>query len=438
MSGTDPPPADGNRRAWPDVTSKLVIPIVVAVVAALAIAVVTPLGEWLRELAFPTKAHVSGVAEFAGGKPAAGAQMTLDPEGENKDVGFTSESGAISIDGVGKGSHTLRIQTTSPPADGEKEFYVGRGDSQVPLETPVTLGPHLRLGASAPATYKQGGVEYDITLWIIGDSQSLNGIESVTYRLPAPLSRSVTRTNRAKQFCFRTQIEFTDTFVIGDSPVSAEVHPVDGESFQVVPSESDQGAIRPECPVSKVGGGGGGGTGGGSSSGGNTGGGGTGGGGSGGGGSGGGGSGGGNTGGGGPVKPPTAVVPNVVGQSYESAFSVLDALGFVVHRVDVESEQAAGIVIAQAPAGGNRVTVGATVTLTVSKGASALVVPDVTAKTIAAATATLMASGFKAKIVLQDTDDPTLEGVVISQDPVSGTEAAPTTVVVLFVGRFTG
>ena len=39
-------------------------------------------------------------------------------------------------------------------------------------------------------------------------------------------------------------------------------------------------------------------------------------------------------------------------------------------------------------------------------------------------------------MVLEDVDDPTLEGIVMSQDPVGGTQAKPNTLVTLFVGRF--
>ena len=38
--------------------------------------------------------------------------------------------------------------------------------------------------------------------------------------------------------------------------------------------------------------------------------------------------------------------------------------------------------------------------------------------------------------MLEDTDDPTADGIVISQDPVGGTQSKPNTLVTLFVGRF--
>jgi beta-lactam-binding protein with PASTA domain len=41
-------------------------------------------------------------------------------------------------------------------------------------------------------------------------------------------------------------------------------------------------------------------------------------------------------------------------------------------------------------------------------------------------------------VVLEDTDQATDDGIVISQDPAGGAQAAPNSVVTLFVGRFTG
>ena len=40
------------------------------------------------------------------------------------------------------------------------------------------------------------------------------------------------------------------------------------------------------------------------------------------------------------------------------------------------------------------------------------------------------------RIVYEDTDDFAQDGIVISQDPVGGSQAKPNTIVTLFVGRF--
>ena len=48
----------------------------------------------------------------------------------------------------------------------------------------------------------------------------------------------------------------------------------------------------------------------------------------------------------------------------------------------------------------------------------------------------LEASGFKVLVVDQDSDDPTLDGIVISQEPPGSTLRKPGSTVTIFVGRF--
>lgn len=55
---------------------KVVVPVVVAVVAAIAVAALTPAGAWFRERLFPTSAVVRGVVHIRGG-PAAGAEVRV-------------------------------------------------------------------------------------------------------------------------------------------------------------------------------------------------------------------------------------------------------------------------------------------------------------------------------------------------------------------------
>jgi serine/threonine-protein kinase len=94
------------------------------------------------------------------------------------------------------------------------------------------------------------------------------------------------------------------------------------------------------------------------------------------------------------------------------------------------------VVIGQDPNGNSLSAKGSTVTLTVSKGPATTAVPDVTSSDEANARATLEASGFKVKVVDQDTDDPTLEGIVITQQPPGGTQRKPGATVTIVVGRF--
>ncbi len=136
--------------------------------------------------------------------------------------------------------------------------------------------------------------------------------------------------------------------------------------------------------------------------------------------------------------PKPVVVPNVVNQPYEQAALELRRNGFGVNRIDVASDLTEGIVVDQDPSGDSEATKGTTVTLSVSRGPSTVAVPDVTATDVSIAQTTLENAGFRTRVVFEDTTDPSLDGIVTSQDPVGGSRAAPDAVVTLFVGRFTG
>ena len=136
--------------------------------------------------------------------------------------------------------------------------------------------------------------------------------------------------------------------------------------------------------------------------------------------------------------PRPVAVPSVIGLAYESAASVLQGSGFGVGREDVDSDQPEGIVVGQAPAAGQSVAKGTTITLQVSKGPQTTGVPDVTSLDEGLARRTLEGAGFTVVSEPQDTDDPTLAERVISQDPPAGTELEQGGTVTIFVGVFTG
>ncbi|HEX5028995.1 MAG TPA: Stk1 family PASTA domain-containing Ser/Thr kinase [Gaiellaceae bacterium] len=134
--------------------------------------------------------------------------------------------------------------------------------------------------------------------------------------------------------------------------------------------------------------------------------------------------------------PKPVTIPNVVGLPYDQAASELHRGGFNVSRIDEDSDQAAGIVTGQTPSGGSEGSKGSTVTVTVSKGPTTSAVPDVTTQDYAIAQTTLENAGFRSKIVFEDTEDQTMDGIVISQDPVGGSQEKPNAIVTLFVGRY--
>ena len=134
--------------------------------------------------------------------------------------------------------------------------------------------------------------------------------------------------------------------------------------------------------------------------------------------------------------PRPVAVPNVVGLTYEVAAAQLQSAGFTVGRVTVQSDRPAGEVVSQDPPGNSTASKGAPVTLSVSEGPTTETVPDVSLLTVADARATLRAAGFRVAVTRQDTDDESLDGVVIAQDPAGNAQADPRSVVTITVGQY--
>jgi serine/threonine-protein kinase len=136
--------------------------------------------------------------------------------------------------------------------------------------------------------------------------------------------------------------------------------------------------------------------------------------------------------------PKPAIVPSVVGSTFDSANSALLGAGFAVRRKDVDNDAPKNTVIAQSPDGGTYQPPGATVTLTVSRGPTTSTVPDVTSISQADAITQLRASGFKVQVVSQPVTDPNQDGIVQTQDPAGNTKAPPGSTVTIAVGKFSG
>jgi serine/threonine-protein kinase len=136
--------------------------------------------------------------------------------------------------------------------------------------------------------------------------------------------------------------------------------------------------------------------------------------------------------------PKPVTVPNVIGLPYDQAATELRRAGFGVTRVDVDSDLVRGSVVDQDPNGGSESSKGTTVTVSVSKGPLTESVPDVTTQEVTIAQTALESAGFRSRIEYEDTEDSSLDGFVISQDPAGGAQAEPNSIVTLFVGRFTG
>jgi serine/threonine-protein kinase len=130
----------------------------------------------------------------------------------------------------------------------------------------------------------------------------------------------------------------------------------------------------------------------------------------------------------------TLGVPSIVGEPYANAASAIQGAGFDVARVETDSDEPKGVVIAQTPTAGSQAPAGSTVTLTVSKGPVTATVPDVTRITVADAQQLLEEAGFQSTVQEEDVTDPSQDGLVLSQDPPSG-QAERGTTVTLIVGR---
>jgi beta-lactam-binding protein with PASTA domain len=116
--------------------------------------------------------------------------------------------------------------------------------------------------------------------------------------------------------------------------------------------------------------------------------------------------------------PSSSTVLNAVGLPQSEGRSQLVKAGFAVTTVQVFSDQAAGTVVAQAPAAGEHAAPGTKVRLNVSKGAAAVDVPSEVGTSVDQAQSDLAAKGFK-PLVARVPSDQALD-TVVSQSPPGG------------------
>ena len=112
------------------------------------------------------------------------------------------------------------------------------------------------------------------------------------------------------------------------------------------------------------------------------------------------------------------VIPNVVGDSEDSATSTLKSAGFKVSVEYEESSSQAGKVISTSPKNGNTAAKGSTVTITVGKAPSKTDVPNVLGMTYSDAADKLKANGFYAAL----NSGSSSSGIVTAQSTTSATK----------------
>ncbi|MDN3294109.1 Stk1 family PASTA domain-containing Ser/Thr kinase [Streptomyces ficellus] len=122
-------------------------------------------------------------------------------------------------------------------------------------------------------------------------------------------------------------------------------------------------------------------------------------------------------------KQEQQTVAPVVGSQFDAAKQQLETLEFKVTRVDVDSDQPAGTVIEQNPAGNSKAPKGSEVTLKVSKGPQQQVpVPNLFGQPLGQAKQLLAQSGLQ----LGNVDGPNDDNArVIEQDPAANTPVQP-------------
>lgn len=126
-------------------------------------------------------------------------------------------------------------------------------------------------------------------------------------------------------------------------------------------------------------------------------------------------------------------VPNVVGQSQSRAEDILRSQGYYVVIQTAQSSTApAGEVVSQTPVGGSAAGPGGTVTITVSLGDGKVNVPDVTGYDQATAINMLYSAGLQ-YIIETAYSDTVVSGCVISQSPTSGERVAPNSTITLVI-----
>ena len=123
--------------------------------------------------------------------------------------------------------------------------------------------------------------------------------------------------------------------------------------------------------------------------------------------------------------PEAVAVPDVMGQSEQTAIDEIEAAGLTADVLTQPSEEDEGIVIAQDPGAGEEAAPGDVVTITVSEGAEEREMPDVTGQDADDAEAFLESDfGLNVNQVEEACAAATPPGSVCRQDPEAGTPVA--------------
>lgn len=132
-------------------------------------------------------------------------------------------------------------------------------------------------------------------------------------------------------------------------------------------------------------------------------------------------------------------VPNVVGMDLTNAENTLIAAEMTLGAVTEEANDApAGQVVAQSPEAGAAAPAGTAVAVIVSTGPASVPVPSVVNLARGDAEAQIANAGFAVNTQESAVSDPGQDGIVISQNPASGSSKPKGSTVTIVVGRYTG
>jgi eukaryotic-like serine/threonine-protein kinase len=133
--------------------------------------------------------------------------------------------------------------------------------------------------------------------------------------------------------------------------------------------------------------------------------------------------------------PELGTVPNVVGDTVQTATSALHTAGFNYSLTYVNNDATQGQIVHQNPAPNSQEPKGKTVALDVSNGPPQVPVPTVVGETAQQAVGDLESAGFNVSQQYISVTDPSQAGIVQSQRPDGGSQAAKGSTVTIVIGQ---
>jgi hypothetical protein len=229
----------GPRSRW---HAQVLIAVAITVATTLALVLLTPISDWLKEIVAPTHAEITGVVKV-GKQELANARVRVD----GLDAVRTDTAGRFQVGDVSDGEHRLRVSKLGVVTRVTRA-RVDRGQNKVDVGT-IRVDPAVRLlGHDRTRTVSQGFDwvrQYDIALWITADNSLRDEIREVRYEVPEPLaSSSLKGTSSGHIFCAVVRRSLPmDQWIGGNEPVTARVRLRNGRSLVV--SDVEPRARRP-------------------------------------------------------------------------------------------------------------------------------------------------------------------------------------------------